>query len=315
MYCFRGALLFILFVSSPAVQGQTVVSPPAQGSSSLSDRYLQEANGLYALQDWDGAIASYTKALSIDPNLTRALMGRAMAYWGKGNKEAAFADLGKVLEVDPKGPDVYNASSLRGQMCEQRGDLDGAIREFSRAIEIRPDDPGAYNARGQVKEGKGDSAGALADFDKAVALLPKAPGFLLNRGIARKALGDFDGAIADFDKVLRSSLGNARAFLHRGEARQAKGELEAAIADYGSAINSNPQYAPAFARRGIALLLEGKDAEAKEDIDLAIKLDPALKPSLAKSIDEAKKKREGKIDRTNRSHKPSKAGDKYPGGL
>ena len=43
----------------------------------------------------------------------------------------------------------------------KRGDLDAALRDFTRAIELYPDYAHAYDNRGMVKKAKGDLDGAL----------------------------------------------------------------------------------------------------------------------------------------------------------
>ncbi|MBV8846400.1 MAG: tetratricopeptide repeat protein [Bryobacterales bacterium] len=53
-----------------------------------------------------------------------------------------------------------------------RGDPDGAIADFTRAIELRPDYAEAYYFRGLAKRAKGDKDGAVADFMKAIGLKP-----------------------------------------------------------------------------------------------------------------------------------------------
>ncbi len=59
-----------------------------------------------------------------------------------------------------------------------------------------------YNNRGLAKEGKGDHDGAIADYNRAIELNPKYAGACNNRGLAKQAKGDLDGAIADYNRAL-----------------------------------------------------------------------------------------------------------------
>ena len=54
-----------------------------------------------------------------------------------------------------------------------------------------------YYGRGLAKSTKGDQDGAIADFSKAIELNPKLAEAYLNRGLAKSTKGDQDGAIAD----------------------------------------------------------------------------------------------------------------------
>jgi tetratricopeptide (TPR) repeat protein len=51
-------------------------------------------------------------------------------------------------------------------------DLDGAIADFTKAIELKPDYAEAYYFRGLAKQAKRDLDGATTDFTKAIELKP-----------------------------------------------------------------------------------------------------------------------------------------------
>jgi tetratricopeptide (TPR) repeat protein len=59
----------------------------------------------------------------------------------------------------------------RGQVRQSQRDFDGAIADYSKAIELKPD-AGVYYARGTVRQAKEDLNGALADYSKAISLEP-----------------------------------------------------------------------------------------------------------------------------------------------
>ena len=65
---------------------------------------------------------------------------------------------------------------------EPKGDLDGALADFNKAIELKPDYVNAYDARGNVRSKKGDLDGALADYNKAIGLNPTNFNAYDNRG-------------------------------------------------------------------------------------------------------------------------------------
>ncbi|HWB59315.1 MAG TPA: tetratricopeptide repeat protein, partial [Chthoniobacteraceae bacterium] len=54
-----------------------------------------------------------------------------------------------------------------------KGDHDGAIADYDRAIELDSKFADAYYDRALAKKAKGDQEGASADFNKAHALNPK----------------------------------------------------------------------------------------------------------------------------------------------
>lgn len=54
-----------------------------------------------------------------------------------------------------------------GNAKYRRGDLDGALADFTKAIDLKSNDADAYYSRALAKRPKGDHEGALADFRKA----------------------------------------------------------------------------------------------------------------------------------------------------
>ena len=59
-----------------------------------------------------------------------------------------------------------------------------------------------YFTSGMAKKAKGDLDGAITDYDKAIALIPDNASAYIIRGAAKKAKGDIDGAITDYDKAI-----------------------------------------------------------------------------------------------------------------
>ena len=122
----------------------------------------------------------------------------------------------------------YNS---RGNGRQAKGDLDGAIADFTKAIEINPDYAIAYNNRGQALRAKGDLAGAIADFSTAIELTPNFAAAFANRGAAKRANHDLEGAIADCTKAIGLDPQSASAYSNRGYARKASGDTAGAAAD------------------------------------------------------------------------------------
>ena len=68
-----------------------------------------------------------------------------------------------------------------------KGEYDLAIAEYTKAIELDPENAVAYNGRGDVYYDKGELALAIADYTQAIKLDPQYAVAYYNRGNAYKA--------------------------------------------------------------------------------------------------------------------------------
>ena len=124
-----------------------------------------------------------------------------------------------------------------------------------------------YNNRGIAKVKKGDIDGAIADYSRALKLDPKFADAYTNRGIAKVRKDDFDGAIADYSRALKLDPKFAAAYRRRGIAEQDKSDFDGAIADYDRALEFDPKLALAYADRGISYLSSRHWSDALKDFN------------------------------------------------
>ena len=73
----------------------------------------------------------------------------------------------------------------------KRGDLQGAIADWTKAIEMYPQYAYAYYNRGRARRELGDLQNAIADYTKAVEINPNYAWAFYNRGNIRDELKDY----------------------------------------------------------------------------------------------------------------------------
>src|SRR5215470_1103542 len=150
---------------------------------------------------------------------------------------ATFALPGLSSALAQTGPPRANSTEdffNRGVARYQQGDLEGAMRDFDRAVDIASTiSPGAYAS------------------NHTGVIFPEPAVILYNRGVTRYDLRDWDGAIADLDESLMLNPLRVMAWIKRGNARFNKGELDEAIDDYNQAIRLDPRSVIALNNRGL----------------------------------------------------------------
>ena len=83
------------------------------------------------------------------------------------------------------------------------GIFDRAVGDYSKALQLNPNDAKAYLNRGSMRVARGDVRDGLPDFDRAIELDPTKALAYANRGWARMLLGDELGADKDFEQCFK----------------------------------------------------------------------------------------------------------------
>jgi tetratricopeptide (TPR) repeat protein len=153
-------------------------------------------------------------------------------------------------------------------------DYEGAITDFTRAIDFNPNNYKAYTNRGTSKRELNDYQGALADLTKAIELNPNVDTIYLARGSIKNFLRDSNGAIADASKAIELNPNNGRAYFNRGTSKMDLEDYYGATSDFTKAIELNPKYGKAYTNRGASKVLLNDYRGAFADLTKAIELIP-----------------------------------------
>lgn len=150
------------------------------------------------------------------------------------------------------------------------GNINGAIVEFTKAIELNPKFDRAYTNRGIMWQELGESDKAIMDYDKAVEINPKQFAAYNSRGNAWRFKGDFERAIADLSTAIELNPPGAIPFNNRGAAYMNKEDHSSAIADFSKAIELDSKYPMPYYNRGCTLYRQGKFKESLPDLQKAL---------------------------------------------
>ena len=223
-------------------------------------RQATEADPLFALA-WAGLAASYaqlpTAAYGSVPTGEAMPMARAAAR--------------KALEIDPGLCDAH--ISLGVVKLRYEWDWKGAEGEFTRAIELNPENADAHYWYAGLLNVTGRPAEAVAESERARELDPFSPLVVTNLGRAYYRARDYDRAIGYLERAVAEDPKNSSALYVLGYVYLGKGMLEEARKVFEKLSASNKWLAAAplghtygrLGRRADALrILE--EMEGKKDL-------------------------------------------------
>ncbi len=98
-----------------------------------------------------------------------------------------------------------NKSGIRKMYSQQ---LDDAIKDFDKAIELDPLFDQPYYYRGNIKYGATNYQGALEDYNKAIEINPGFADAYCNRGNLYEAINQRDKACEDWMKAKENGKAN-----------------------------------------------------------------------------------------------------------
>jgi protein O-mannosyl-transferase len=127
-----------------------------------------------------------------------AYYNRGFAFMNNKKNDEALKDYNKAIELKPDYADAYLS---RGNLFLNAKRNDEALKDYNKAIELKPGYADIYLSRGTlfIFEQRNDEA--LKDFNKAIELNPNYAQAYYNRGLLEYNSGKQDAACLDFKKA------------------------------------------------------------------------------------------------------------------
>lgn len=230
--------------------GLTLFSDVIAKNPNVEFAYTNRGNAKKVMQDYEGALNDYNKAVELKPNSSFPYNNRGVIEASMKDYDGALKDFNKAIKLFPKYVEAY---CNRGHLKKSLGDYKGAIKDYDKAIELKPDFSPAYNDRGTTKNLIRDYNGSIQDFSKATELNPDYWEAYNNRGYSKNILQDYQGAINDFTKAIKLKPDYADAYNNRGNAKNSLQDYSGAIQDLEKALSLKSDHPEAYNNQGMAL--------------------------------------------------------------
>lgn len=185
-------------------EGETAVNEPAPSSVEATEHtiedHLEQAQILLDEGSLYGAIDEATEALAHDENDARAHRIRGFAHVRIGSFDLAFTDFTRAVELDPNDPAPY--VELGFIQSNQWGDYDTAISDFSQALDLDDGNEWALAGRCEAYGRTGRSEEARLDCDRCLEINAENSSCLLSQGYILRDLQEFEQAAVAWEQLL-----------------------------------------------------------------------------------------------------------------
>lgn len=158
-----------------------------------------------------------------------------------------------------------------------------AIKDFTNAIELKPDYAHAFFNRGAAKRDIGEILNdtvlilsAIEDFEQAILYDLNFSEAFHNRALAYDLLGEFKKAEKDFSRAIELDPENFEIYINRGVTYGKRGFLKKAVADFNYVLEKQPDNATAYSNRGLAKNGLNDFEGALSDFNKALNLNPEM---------------------------------------
>ncbi len=244
----------------------TSLSPTRQAPI-LSDRGVAK----WRLKQFDGAVADFTKAVSLNPDYALAYNNRGNVFMDLNRVEEAYRDFDKAIALSPGFGPAYSNRANASQKLQR---LEAAENDFRKAIELMPASSVPLNGRGKIASVLGRAYTGLRYLNRAIALNGQYASAYQNRAAVYMSLNRNEDAAQDLDKVIALVPDNAELYIARGRINAAAKHPQQAMHDFAKALELAPDNVQALTGRGSQYIDYRRVDLALEDLNRAISLDP-----------------------------------------
>jgi tetratricopeptide (TPR) repeat protein len=258
------------------------------------------------LRQPEQAEKSFRKAISLAPDAVRPRIGLALVLVSKGNHKAAIEQLQAADDLDRTTPEI---PYLLGRVRGASGDLPGGYRDFSQALQRRPDFAPALRDRADIAAELKRDADAIADYERILKDSPKDAPVMVKLGMVLDRVGRDAEAARWYEEALKINPSFAPAYNNLawmsvksgadldkalsmaqkavklaptvpqfqdtlGSVYRARGEAELALAAFKRATELAPPLAEAYFHLGQSYRNAGRTEEAKAAFRRALEIAP-----------------------------------------
>lgn len=219
----------------------------------------------------DDAVASFRRAIELDPSFAGGHFNLGLALERQGRIEEAVASLQRVVEIDP---DFAAAYLNLGRVLSGADRKTEAIEWLRRGIAVAPEYAEQHYNLANTLAALGEIDEAIDEYREAIRLKPDVPEFHNNLGGLLKQRELWDEAGDCFETAVHLAPENGDARFNLGGIRQSQGRTQESLHELRRAAELHPDNVDVLVRLGRGLQQNGECEEAAGILDRAVSLQP-----------------------------------------
>ena len=170
--------------------------------------YFNLAQVYEKLGMYNDAEQAYQKSISKNSSIVETHYALALLQFNRNNYNAASGSVRQVLQRDPKHLDGI---ILQSRILAEQGNYPKAVEVLSMASIEYPNETQIFLYRGNYYALMNQASYSIIDFSKALELNPNDASIYYKRALAYEDTRDFERALADYEKLLAMSRFDGKA--------------------------------------------------------------------------------------------------------
>ncbi len=237
--------------------------------------YLVQALVKQQMGQTEQALDAATRYVGRSPGEPRGVLLLAELQMQSKRPDKAVETLTPLVDASTDNPAIYD---LRGAALTRLGRLQDALRDYQKALALRPDDATLLSHVGAAELALNQTDGAASALGRSVSLAPAQPQTEALLAMAQLDAGRFDDAQKTIDQLRTQQGGTEAVGILAGGVDLAQFNLPAAQQAFEAVLHEHPDSVAARLSLARVALLQGRDADVASLMGEVLQREPAREP-------------------------------------